>query len=511
MTSRETALKYKPPGPIAKSFLKSSAMVKGLRGPFGSGKSTACVFGLTLNMQEQWPGPDGMVRRRTVIVRNTYGELKTTTGKTWHQWYPENQGHKSNASPPTHLLTGAISGKKFQWEIIFLALDRPEDVAKVLSLELSDAWINEAREVPLAVVEGITGRIGRYPSALQGGCARPQLLMDTNSMDSDHWWYKMAEGADADTVQRTKDLEDQLRALGSLKDGQRLYEFFSQPSGLSPEAENLQWLEQDAESLKLPEEQRRDRGRAYYLKLAAEKRQEWINVYIHSNYGFVMDGRPVYPEYNDGIHCKEFNVSKLIGIEIGMDFGLTPAAVFGQRRQNGQWLKHSEIVTTRMGIPAFANEITKRLGQMYAGFPLLSITGDPAGRAANDDMRTTYDILKANGVHAKEAPSNVLTLRLESVRAPMTRMIDGQPGMLVHPQAATLRKGYMGGYFYKRVAVSGTDRYHDEPDKGNFSHVCDADQYLMLGGGEGKIIVRADPNLRGERPKFAISDITFDI
>ena len=33
-------------------------------------------------------------------------------------------------------------------EVIFLALDRPEDVKKLLSLELTGIWINEAREIP---------------------------------------------------------------------------------------------------------------------------------------------------------------------------------------------------------------------------------------------------------------------------------------------------------------------------------------------------------------------------
>jgi hypothetical protein len=47
-----------------------------------------------------------------------------------------------------------------------------------------------------------------------------------------------------------------------------------------------------------------------------------------------------------------------------------------------------------------------------------------------------------------------------------------------------------GGYRYRRVQVSGTDRYHDKPEKNHFSHVAEAGQYLMLGGGEGRAIVK---------------------
>ena len=35
---------YKPPGQVAKNFMKSEDFVRGLRGPVGSGKSVACCF-----------------------------------------------------------------------------------------------------------------------------------------------------------------------------------------------------------------------------------------------------------------------------------------------------------------------------------------------------------------------------------------------------------------------------------------------------------------------------------
>jgi hypothetical protein len=37
--------------------------------------------------------------------------------------------------PPTH----RIVTKEIDWEVLFLALDQPKDVAKLLSLELSDS------------------------------------------------------------------------------------------------------------------------------------------------------------------------------------------------------------------------------------------------------------------------------------------------------------------------------------------------------------------------------------
>ena len=41
-----------------------------------------------------------------------------------------------------------------------------------------------------------------------------------------------------------------------------------------------------------------------------------------------------------------------------------------------------------------------------------------------------------------------------------------------------------GGYAFKRVKISGDERYKSEPDKNLYSDPCDAMQYLLQGGGE---------------------------
>lgn len=81
-------------------------------------------------------------------------------------------------------------------------------------------------------------------------------------------------------------------------------------------------------------------------------------------------------------------------------------------------------------------------------------------------------------------PSNNLTIRLEAVRQPLSRNIDGHPGFLLSPTCTVLRRGFNSGYRYKKLQVSGADRYGDTPDKNEFSHPHDGLQYLSLGGGE---------------------------
>lgn len=488
------AVQYNPPGPVAREFLKSDAFVCGIMGPIGSGKSTAAVMKLIRGAQKQKPLRDGWRRRRTAIIRNTYPELKTTTIKTWHQWVPAHVGTWRDQGPPTHRIIDQAA--KLDWEIMFIALDRPDDVRKLLSLELSDAWINEAREVPKAILDGLTGRVGRFPPRDgEFGCTDPQILMDTNPPDSDHWWYVLAEKDTSNERNRLlqetmADIEEQLRIEGALRSDQRLFEFFRQSGGRDENAENLP---------NLPP--------GYYLKAIAGKDEQWVRVYVDGQYGFVLDGKPVYPEYKDSVHQREFKPIERLPILIGMDFGLTPAAVFSQMMPNGQWRKHSELVTDNMGIIRFAQEIKRHIAKHYQGFQIGAITGDPAGNARNDDERTTFDLLKANGVVAKPAHTNSPTLRIEAVRDPMKRMIDGEPGMIINGLLCpTLRKGYAGGYHYRRIQVSGDERYQDVPDKNLFSHVCDADQYCCLGGGEGKSIIAATQYPMRDRPAYAVDD-----
>lgn len=496
---------WHPPGPKARAFMRSKAFICGLKGPFGSGKSVTCTIKLAKNAQGQPVSPiDGVARRRTAIIRNTYPELSTTTVKTWHQWFPQECGAWRDKGPPRHLIRRFDKDGKlvFEWEVLFLALDDLSDVAHVLSLELSDAWINEAREVPKAILDGLTGRVGRFPSKEHGGCHSPQILMDTNPPDTDHWWYILAERA-ADTqtgrevLESMEQSERELRDLGYLAPDQKLFEFFSQPGGLEPDAENIQNLSD---------------GRAYYVRLKAGKTEEWIKVYVNAEYGFVQDGKPVINNYRDGIHCKEFELVRGLPIDIGLDFGLTPAAVFGQRLPNGRWLNSHELATERSGIAAFGDMLNAFIQRTFgAAVQIASITGDPSGTAGqpgHDSAASCFDILKARKINAQPASTNEFTMRVEVVTGAFAKLIDGEPGKIIHPRCTVLRKGYQGGYAYKRVQGAGQDSFRDKPDKNKYSHPCEADQYMMLGGGEERVLLRGDATMRQTRapPRFAITD-----
>jgi hypothetical protein len=50
------------------------------------------------------------------------------------------------------------------------------------------------------------------------------------------------------------------------------------------------------------------------------------------------------------------------------------------------------------------------------------------------------------------------------------------------------RQGFNGGYKYRRIQVTGEERYTDEPVKNGYSHPHDALQYLALKYGGAQAI-----------------------
>lgn len=425
----------------------SDAFVRGIMGPVGSGKTTACLIECMRRSMMQEPGPDGIRRVRGAVIRNTYPELKTTTIKSWHEWFPPTVGNWAWEGPPRH----RMQFEGYDIEVLFLALDRPEDISRLLSLEITWAYVNEARELGYPVIRALLTRIGRYPAMRQGGATWKGLVMDTNPPDTDHWWYRLAE-----------------------EECPPKWAFFKQPAGDSVAAENLDHLSKD-----------------YYENVKSGASKEFIKVYVHGEYGFVQDGKAVFPEFIDSLHVAEVAPIRNRPIVIGLDFGLTPAAVFLQADAEGRVRALQELVAEDMGVKRFSEVLGAEIRAKYSDFDI-EIVGDPAGDSrAQTDETTPFQILNAAGLRAKPANSNDTVVRLEAVRACLGRLVGGKPGLIVDPKCATLRKGLMGGYRYKRVAVAGGgERFRDRPEKNSYSHVCDALQYGLLGLGEGRALVR---------------------
>jgi len=449
-------INYKPAGKVAQKFHNTKGFVKGLMGCVGSGKSSACCVEILNLALQQPPSPDGVRKTRALVIRNTYPELKSTTIKTWEQWFPYNVAPIKWDTPITSVMNidDIGDGTGLHLEVWFMALDRVQDTGRLRSVETSIAWINECSEVPKEIFDMVTQRVGRFPRKMDGGFHFPCVLLDTNPPDDDSWYFKIAE-----------------------EETPEGWKFFRQAGGLYKEEDEYK-PNPDAENIdNLPN------GYNYYLNMLGAKDESWVNVFVLGNYGTTSDGKPVYPEFKDKIHVAEEEIEPIRGLPIilGWDFGLTPSCVILQQTARGSIIVLEEIISEDMGIRQFASDIVKPvLTNKYSGFMRVS-TADPAGnQRSQTDERTCIQELFEIGIPTEIANTNDWLPRREAVAFFLTRMNDGKPSFLINKSCRVLRKGFNGKYQYQRLKVSGTARYRDRPLKDDMSHIQDALQYACL-------------------------------
>lgn len=472
--------------PTVAQFHMSEAFIRGIRGPVGSGKSVGCVMEMVRRAHEQEPDKRRRRKTRWACIRNTYAELKTTTLATWLQWVPEDVAPLNRGEPMTVKMVMALPDNTIlDMEVLFISCDKPADVGKLKSLDLTGVWLNEASEMDKLILDMASSRVGRYPSLKDGAPATwCGVIMDTNSMDDDHWWYVMAEGSDdeeeREAVKKMLDkLREQLLELGI---DRPLVEFWQQPPAL---------LEADGSFVPNPEAENvknHSQGYGYWLMMAAGKAKEWTDIYILNKYGKVIDGKPCYPEYDDNYHFRNLELRPIPGmpIEIGADFGLSPAAVFGQVNTAGRLNLLGECVAQErsMGAWRFWSEAVKvyiqhRFGDKDSdGNPWrYKVRGDPAGdkRSENDEVHG-FEIVRKAGFEIEAARTNNFGERRDSVASFLLK----RDGIAIDRTCVLIRKGFRGGYHYRRIQVGGEARYQDEAYKNKYSHPHDALQYLAL-------------------------------
>jgi hypothetical protein len=386
----------------------------------------------------QKKGKDGKRRSRWAVIRNTAQQLKDTTIKTFFDWVPPGQAGKWSVTDKTfYLKFGDVEA-----EILFRPLDTPEDVHRVLSLELTGAWINECREIPEELVNALQGRLRRYPSQDNGGFSWSGLIADTNPPDEDSWW------CDRMTENKPEN-----------------WGVFFQPSGVSPEAENIEHLAEN-----------------YYEDLMIGKSEDWINVYIHGRFGRSVAGKPVYLKtFNESIHVAK-QYLKAIPEElvfIGMDFGLTPAAAICQFDGMGRLCILEEVPRFDMGLERFMDHhLLPILRRKYSKCPI-KIIGDPSGGNRNqvNEANCIRTLKRKYRMDAEPASVNLLEPRISAVEHFLMRLIDGVGGLLIDPRCKMIIQGFRSRYKYRKLR-DGTVSV--EPEKNDWSHIHDAIQYACL-------------------------------
>ena len=427
-----------------------------------------CVHELVRLACGQAPNKSGIRKTRAVIVRNTADQLALTTRKTVFDWLPPGEAGIWKAVEKTFILKAGLSdGTTVESEWLFIALDTPDDVRKALSLETTFLWGNEARELHQDVVDGLLGRLNRYPSMKDGGPTRSCALFDTNMPDEDTWWHDKMENPPSNWA-----IYKQPPAIVKPQTYEEMFE--SAPPEVLLDKDNNEWCvnPQCDNYANLPTQ--------YYPNLIPGKTDDWLRVYLRSEYGRSLSGTPVYEKtFISEFHIAQNDLVPARGedypIIIGIDFGRTPAAVFKQRDPRGRVLTLSELTADNMGIETFVHtRLQPHIANKYPGFKFVCAP-DPAGFAKQQlNEMSLVDVLKQAGFKCVRPPTNNPELRIQATERLLNRQLEGKAMYLIDASCSQLLKGFKYGYRYK---IKKNGELEDRPDKNEFSHVHDANQY----------------------------------
>lgn len=430
-------INYTPP-PTIREFIKDyrpgELSYSWIIGPVGSGKTTGLFFKLVHMAQLQTPGPDGIRRTRAVIVRNTLPQLRDTTLASWSYWFKDGVAGTWKATANTFVLRF----NDVECEVLFRPLDTADDVARVLSLEVSFAIIDEFVNIPQKIVDALSARLGRYPQ----NCTNWNMWGSSNPSTEDNWWFPYLH----------ENLPDNAR-------------YFVQPSGLSPQAENLENLPGQAD---------------YYVNQAKGKSEAWIKQFIEAEWGFSAAGQPVVPMFNTGLHLSKspLKFNPALPLVVGLDPGIAGSSlVFGQEDLHGRLLVLGELVQSGYGAKRLIDERMRPYIKRRFPEAQIVIAPDPAAaNRAQTDERAVVDEFKKHYKVSIET-NNRLAMRLNAIDHFASRLSDIGPALQVDAlECPQLVRALKGGWKY--AIDSKKDIPKPEPEKNAYSHVGDGFGYL---------------------------------
>lgn len=449
------AVNYKAPPTIGRfitDYRPGELFYDWIVGPYGSGKTTGIFMKLCFMAKLQAPGPDGIRRTRAVIVRNTMPQLRDTTLSSWNYWFKDGQAGSWSATDKKFVLRF----DDVECEVLFRPLDTPEDINRVLSLEVTFAIIDEFVQIPKEIVEALSARLGRYPSAKDGGATNWGMWGSSNPDTEDNWWFEY--------------LHEQCRKDGEPEREDTNATYFHQPSGFSDEAENLENL---------------PGGRGYYTNQAKGKSEAWVKQYIDAEWGYSAAGKPVVTSFKADWHIADpvrgpLRFNQFLDLVIGWDPGVgTSALILGQEDLHGRLLVFGELIVTGYGTQRLIAEVLKPYLRRRFPDARVVVAPDPAAtQRAQTDERSVVDEIRRH-FPVKVESNNRLPLRLDAIDHYTGRLTGAGPALQIDgKECPTLVRALKGGWRYALDNKRGNVVKGLEPEKNQYSHPGDAFGYL---------------------------------
>lgn len=447
---------WEPPGPVALGYLRCDDPIAAIMGPAGSGKTVTSVVKSAVTSLRMPICRDGWIRAKGCIIRDNYRALYRTTLTTWFSVFPREIGHFEGGQdrPARHVIRFVTpQGQKVEMIVDMFAIGDLAIEELLKGYEPSWGWVNEADMTHNRVPSFLFSRTGRYPAALDRRDPDAPILrhvfMDLNPPDIDHWIYR--------------DFVEEKRPGHTL---------FQQPSGLSDKAEN-----------------RKGVPRSKYEADALTMTPADIKRFVHGEFGYASDGRPVYDGlFSEAKHCSTEPLAILDKpLHAGLDQGLSPAIVLFQLSPLGQVRFLAEVAPEHGTGPArFLEQLLALLAERFRGVPLSEWYADPAGFYGADriagELSWAEILMRGLGHRIAPAPSQELPIRIEALAHPLRHDVDARtPGLIIDPSCRMVRGGLAAHYKYRRVRQGTRDAFTDRPEKNAWSHPLEAAQYGVLG------------------------------
>lgn len=481
-------LAWKPPGPVAARFWKSTSRLQILNGPIGSGKTTACLMKAIRIAARQQPSLKHRMRNSTgelvpvrrfklAVVRDTYRQLWKTTLQSWFRRVPRDVGTFTGAenAPAAHRIsfeigTGTVDCTMVDFIAEFGAIGENAVEDFMRGYEPTAWYLNELDLLAQAVLAYAQGRDGRYPEMDDGGPTWRGVLADCNAPEFENWLYMDPEIDPASGKPKpgifTMTPEERA-ALG--------VELFVQPGGRDPAAENIENLT------------------AGYYEPAAGQSQAYIARMIDNKSGYSQAGKPVHPEFNSAKHVADHELRPLerVALVIGIDPRTNPSAVFMQRLVNGQRRFIDEMqLEQNAGAHRFGERLAEMLHDRYGMLRPAEIRGvcDPSAQYGADKENGEQDWLeivsRVSGVRIDAATSNNIDRRRAALKLPLGKLVGAaEPAILISPRCRLLCAGLASGFRFRKLNLTGSLKYSDEVEKNNYADVCEAAEYACLSDG----------------------------
>lgn len=493
----EGKLLYQPDGDVLEEFFWDDASkVSIIQGPIGSGTSSCGCLKIWRMACDQEPDMDGVRRTRWIITRDTYKELRETTVRTWLEWFPEDSwGTFIRSEPMFHkLIEPADGGPRphpsgdgtfVDCEVIFVAIPDASVAEEILaSYEITGFFRNEGQFCEKEVIDELLSRCSRYPSMKNGpGATWFGGFIDMNAPVEGHWVPYMR----GDIPLPPEMTDDERRAFVKPDD----WTFYVQPPGLIEKTVDGRPVYEEN-----PKAENQKNLKETYLQKIQGKNKEWIDRRVLNKVGLYMDGKAVYPTFSEVDHVlpEDVDANNYSPIIIGLDFGRDPAAAFLQQ-DRGKWIELSELIGDNESAERFAPRVKNHLMQYYPGLTY-EFWGDPRGGDGNQaNEETAFDVFQRLGMMVMKATEdNSPELRRSTVESVLER----RNGFGINPKCLVSKRGFAGGYHYRKIkGLAGM--YSPKPVKNSYSHIVEAVENALIGGGEGYSVV-ARPESHRKKP-----------